>query len=75
MTMQETLSTTVVAVALAGGIGITVAGPDGLAGPDGPTGIPRLPVDITACSEEEEVERVKVSRSACRFAPRAIARN
>ena len=73
MTMQETLSTTAVAVALASGI--TVAGPDGIAGPDGPTGIPRLPVDITACSEEEEVERVKVSPSACRFASRAIARN
>ena len=70
MTMQETLSTTAVAVALASGI--TVAGPDGIAGPDGPTGIPRLPVGVTACSEEE-VERDTVPRSACRFAPREIA--
>lgn len=75
MTMQSwTLSSTAVAVALAGGIGITVAGPDGIAGPDGSTGILRLPVGVTACSEEE-VERVTVRRSACRFAPRQIARN
>ena len=74
MTIQNwtlTLSSTAVAVALAGGITATVDAV-ALAGGITATADQSAPVDVTACSEEE-VGWATVPDSACRTAGRGIA--